>query len=112
MPPSRDPNRSRSSVSVGAFTAIFAATIALTQTDIKGALAYSTISQLGYMFAGLAVAETTRWYLHLFTHASSRAAFLGAGSVIHALHENGIGAQNCEHGRLARWLPITAFGRC
>jgi proton-translocating NADH-quinone oxidoreductase chain L len=97
---------------VGAFTAIFAATIALTQTDIKGVLAYSTISQLGYMFAGLAVAENnTVGIFHLFTHAFFKALlFLGAGSVIHALHENGIGAQNLRNmGGLARWLPITAF---
>jgi NADH-quinone oxidoreductase subunit L len=97
---------------VGAFTAIFAATIALTQTDIKGVLAYSTISQLGYMFAGLAVAENnTVGIFHLFTHAFFKALlFLGAGSVIHALHDNGIGAQNLRNmGGLARWLPITAF---
>ena len=64
--------------------------------DIKGVLAYSTISQLGYMFAGLAVAETNAiGMFHLFTHAFFKALlFLGAGSVIHALHANGIGAQD------------------
>ena len=75
-------------------------------------LAYSTISQLGYMFAGLAVAENnTVGIFHLFTHAFFKALlFLGAGSVIHALHDNGIGAQNLRNmGGLARWLPITAF---
>ncbi len=94
---------------VGAFTALFAATIALTQNDIKGVLAYSTISQLGYMFAGLAVAETNAvGMFHLFTHAFFKALlFLGSGSVIHALHANGIGAQNMRKmGGLAQFMPI------
>ena len=97
---------------IGGFTALFAATIALTQNDIKRVLAYSTISQLGYMFVGLAVAETNAaGMFHLFTHAFFKALlFLGAGSVIHALHANGIGAQNMRKmGGLARWLPITAL---
>ena len=90
----------------GAFTALFAATIALTQNDIKGVLAYSTISQLGYMFAGLAVADTnTVGMYHLFTHAFFKALlFLGSGSVIHA-----IGAQDMRKmGGLARFMPWTA----
>jgi proton-translocating NADH-quinone oxidoreductase chain L len=92
---------------IGGFTALFAATIALTQNDIKGVLAYSTISQLGYMFVGLAVGETNALGInHLFTHAFFKALlFLGAGSVIHA-----IGAQDMRRmGGLARFLPITAL---
>src|SRR5690348_11448891 len=91
---------------IGAFTAFFAATIALTQNDIKGVLAYPTISQLGYMFAGLAVADTnTVGMYHLFTHAFFKALlFLGSGSVIHA-----IGAQDMRKmGGLARFMPWTA----
>ncbi|HLC40169.1 MAG TPA: NADH-quinone oxidoreductase subunit L [Methylomirabilota bacterium] len=71
---------------VGALTAIFAATIGLTQTDIKRVLAYSTISQLGYMFVGLGVGAYAAGIYHLMTHAFFKALlFLGAGSVIHAL---------------------------
>ncbi len=75
----------------GTFTAIFAATIALVQTDFKRVLAFSTISQLGYMFAGLGVAgpiyNNGPGMFHLFTHAFFKALlFLGAGSVIHSLH--------------------------
>ncbi|HEX9038026.1 MAG TPA: NADH-quinone oxidoreductase subunit L [Ktedonobacterales bacterium] len=93
---------------VGGFTALFAATIALTQYDIKGALAYSTISQLGYMFVGLAVADTNAVGIyHLFTHAFFKALlFLGSGSVIHAVAGN----QDMRRmGGLAKKLPITAF---
>jgi NADH-quinone oxidoreductase subunit L len=71
---------------VGTLTAIFSATIALTQTDIKRVLAYSTISQLGYMFAGLGVGAYAAGIFHLVTHAFFKALlFLGAGSVIHGL---------------------------
>src|SRR3989442_1176410 len=71
---------------VGGVTAIFAATIALVQTDIKRVLAYSTISQLGYMFAAVGVGAYTAGIFHLVTHAFFKALlFLGAGSVIHAL---------------------------
>jgi proton-translocating NADH-quinone oxidoreductase chain L len=92
---------------VGAFTALFAATIALTQNDIKGVLAYSTISQLGYMFAGLAVAPTNAvGMFHLFTHAFFKALlFLGSGSVIHAVANQDMRRM----GGLARFMPITAF---
>jgi NADH-quinone oxidoreductase subunit L len=93
---------------VGGFTALFAATIALCQYDIKGALAYSTISQLGYMFVGLAVADTNAVGIyHLFTHAFFKALlFLGSGSVIHAVAGN----QDMRNmGGLAKKLPITAF---
>jgi len=71
---------------VGAATAFFAATIALTQTDIKRVLAYSTVSQLGYMFLAVGVGAFGVAIFHLFTHAFFKAClFLGSGSVIHAL---------------------------
>src|SRR6202000_2722084 len=71
---------------VGLATATFAALIALTQTDIKKVLAYSTVSQLGYIFLGLGVGAYTGAFFHLMTHAFFKALlFLGAGSVIHAV---------------------------
>ncbi|GAA3964003.1 NADH-quinone oxidoreductase subunit L [Mucilaginibacter dorajii] len=71
---------------VGLATALFAALIALTQTDIKKVLAYSTVSQLGYMFLGLGVGAYTGAFFHVLTHAFFKALlFLGAGSVIHAM---------------------------
>lgn len=71
---------------VGLATAAFAALIALTQTDIKKVLAYSTVSQLGYMFLGLGVGAYTGAFFHVLTHAFFKALlFLGAGSVIHAM---------------------------
>ena len=71
----------------GAITAFFAATIALTQNDIKKVLAYSTVSQLGYMIMGLGVGAYTAGFFHLTTHAMFKAGlFLGSGSVIHAMH--------------------------
>jgi NADH-quinone oxidoreductase subunit L len=73
---------------VGAATALFAATIALVQTDIKKVLAYSTVSQLGYMFLGLGVGAYTAGVFHLMTHAFFKALlFLGAGSVIHGMSD-------------------------
>ena len=102
-----DLSRSASTViaAVGAFTAIFAATIALVQTDIKRILAYSTVSQLGYMFLAIG---TGAWWVavfHLFTHAFFKALlFLGAGSVIHALH----GEQDVRKmGALKSAMPVT-----
>jgi len=72
---------------VGAATAVFAATIALVQNDIKKVLAYSTVSQLGYMFVGVGVGAFDAGVFHLVTHAFFKAClFLGAGAVIHALH--------------------------
>jgi NADH-quinone oxidoreductase subunit L len=72
---------------VGLTTACFAALIALTQTDIKKVLAYSTVSQLGYMFLGLGVGAYTGSFFHVLTHAFFKALlFLGAGSVIHAMN--------------------------
>ncbi|MBK9796906.1 MAG: NADH-quinone oxidoreductase subunit L [Holophagaceae bacterium] len=72
---------------VGAGTALFAATIGLVQRDIKKVLAYSTVSQLGYMFLGLGASGFAAGFFHVFTHAWFKALlFLGAGSVIHAMH--------------------------
>jgi NADH-quinone oxidoreductase subunit L len=72
---------------VGVITAVFAATIGLVQTDIKRVLAYSTVSQLGYMFAALGLGAYAAGIFHLVTHAFFKALlFLGAGSVIHGLH--------------------------
>lgn len=72
---------------IGLATAVFAATIALKQNDIKKVLAYSTVSQLGYMFLGLGVGAYTGAVFHVMTHAFFKALlFLGAGSVIHAMH--------------------------
>jgi proton-translocating NADH-quinone oxidoreductase chain L len=92
---------------VGGFTALFAATIALTQNDIKKALAYSTVSQLAYMFVGLAVSDTSAiGMFHLFTHAFFKALlFLGSGSVIHAVAGN---QDMRKMGGLAKFMPFTA----
>jgi NADH-quinone oxidoreductase subunit L len=101
---------------VGAATALFAATIALKQWDIKKVLAYSTISQLGYMFMGVGVGAYAAGMFHLVTHAFFKALlFLGAGSVIHALHRayhathrEGDDAQDMRNmGGLARFMPWT-----
>jgi NADH-quinone oxidoreductase subunit L len=90
---------------VGAATALVAAIIALTQTDIKKVLAYSTVSQLGYMFLGLGVGAYTGSFFHVLTHAFFKALlFLGAGAVIHAMHHE----QDMRHmGGLRKKLPIT-----
>ena len=90
---------------VGAATALFAALIALVQNDIKRVLAYSTISQLGYMFLGCGVAAYSAAIFHLMTHAFFKALFfLGAGSVIHALG----GEQDLRKmGGLRKKIPIT-----
>lgn len=90
---------------VGALTAIFAATIGLTQTDIKRVIAYSTCSQLGYMFFAIGVSAYSGAMFHLFTHGFFKALlFLGAGSVIHALHHE----QNLfKMGGVRTVLPIT-----
>ncbi len=101
---------------IGGITAFFAATIAVAQMDFKRVLAFSTISQLGYMFVGLGVAGQVYGpgpgMFHLFTHAFFKALlFLGAGSVLHALHH----AMHREvqdvrlMGGLARFMPITAI---
>ena len=84
---------------VGAATALFAATIGLLQRDIKKVLAYSTVSQLGYMFLGLGASGFAAGFFHLFTHAWFKALlFLGAGSVIHAMH-HGAPSASAKHER-------------
>jgi len=90
---------------IGIFTAILAASIAFTQRDIKRVLAYSTLSQLGYMFAGLGVGAFTAAIFHLVTHGFFKGLlFLGSGSVIHAVHEE----QDMNRmGGLWRKIPIT-----
>ncbi len=90
---------------VGAATAFFAATVAVVQTDIKKVLAYSTVSQLGFMFVALGVGAYGVAVFHVYTHAFFKAClFLGAGSVIHALS----GEQDIRRmGGLARKIPVT-----
>jgi len=90
---------------IGAATALFAATIGLVQTDIKRVLAYSTISQLGYMFLGCGVAAYSAAIFHLMTHAFFKALlFLAAGSVIHGLG----GEQDLRRmGGLRKHMPVT-----
>ena len=97
---------------VGVATAFFAATIGLAQTDIKKVLAYSTVSQLGFMFLGVGVGAFSAGFFHLFTHAFFKAClFLGAGSVIHAMHvgiHDPAAAQDMRNmGGLRKWLPTT-----
>ncbi|MCC6740893.1 MAG: NADH-quinone oxidoreductase subunit L [Planctomycetia bacterium] len=88
----------------GGFTAIFAATIALCANDIKKVLAYSTVSQLGYMIMGLGASAYTYGFFHLWTHAFFKAClFLGSGSVIHAVHTQDMR----EMGGLWKKMPIT-----
>jgi NADH-quinone oxidoreductase subunit L len=90
---------------VGALTAIFAALVAVAQEDIKRILAYSTVSQLGYMMLGLGVGGVAVGVFHLIAHAFFKALlFLGAGSVIHGL----MGEQDIrEMGGIRKWMPIT-----
>ena len=92
---------------IGAVTAVFAALIAVAQDDIKRILAYSTISQLGYMMLGLGVGGVAVGMFHLITHAFFKALlFLGAGSVIHGCHEE----QDVRRmGGLKRFMPITFY---
>jgi NADH-quinone oxidoreductase subunit L len=95
---------------VGGVTAIFAATIALVQNDIKRVIAYSTVSQLGYMFLALGVGAYSAGIFHLYTHAYFKALlFLGSGSVIHALHHaKHPDEQNMQKmGGLKKHMPIT-----
>jgi NADH-quinone oxidoreductase subunit L len=90
---------------VGALTALFGALVAIAQNDIKRILAYSTVSQLGYMMVGLATGGVAIGMFHLITHAFFKALlFLGAGSVIHGCHEE----QDIRHmGRLRIDMPVT-----
>jgi NADH-quinone oxidoreductase subunit L len=91
---------------IGVATALFAATLACAQNDIKKVLAYSTISQLGYMFLAVGSGAYTAAVFHMVTHAFFKALlFLGAGSVIHALHDE---QDMKKMGGLRRWMPVTA----
>lgn len=90
---------------IGAITAVLAATIGLTQFDIKKVLAYSTVSQLGYMFLAVGVGAFGAGMFHLMTHAFFKALmFLGSGSVIHAMHEE---QDIRKMGGLKKYMPIT-----
>jgi len=94
---------------IGAVTALFSAMVAITQTDIKKVLAYSTISQLGFMFVALGAGVWQAALFHLVTHAAFKALlFLGSGSVIHATHTQDVR----EMGGLARRMPVTAATWC
>lgn len=90
---------------VGVITAFWAATIGITQNDIKKVLAYSTVSQLGFMFAALGAGAFVAGVFHVMTHAFFKGLlFLGAGSVIHGMHEE----QNIKKmGNLAKYMPTT-----
>lgn len=90
---------------IGALTAFFAATIGIVQNDIKKVLAYSTVSQLGYMFLAMGVGAFSAGIFHVMTHAFFKALlFLGAGSVIHAMHED----QDIQrYGGLKKYMPQT-----
>jgi NADH-quinone oxidoreductase subunit L len=100
---------------IGALTALFAATIGTQQYDIKKVLAYSTVSQLGYMFVGVGVGAYTAGVFHLMTHAFFKALlFLGSGAVIHSMHHalhhthKDWDAQDMRNmGGLRRYMPIT-----
>jgi NADH-quinone oxidoreductase subunit L len=91
---------------LGAITALYAATVALVQNDIKRVLAYSTISQLGYMFLAVGVGAYSAAIFHMITHAFFKALlFLGAGSVIHGMHDE----QDMRRmGGIRKYMPITA----
>jgi NADH-quinone oxidoreductase subunit L len=94
-------------VAVGAATAFFAATVALVQNDIKRVIAYSTCSQLGYMFVAAGVGVYPVAMFHLFTHAFFKAMlFLGAGSVIHAMHHE---QDMRNYGGLRKKIPLTFY---
>jgi NADH-quinone oxidoreductase subunit L len=90
---------------VGAATALFAATIAVAQNDIKKILAYSTVSQLGYMFLAVGTGAYVAAIFHMVTHAFFKALlFLGSGSVIHGMHDE---QDVRKMGGLLRWMPVT-----
>ena len=94
---------------VGALTAVFAASIGLVQNDIKRVLAYSTVSQLGYMFLALGVGAFAAGVFHVFTHAFFKALlFLGSGSVIHAMS----GEQDMRNMGDLRAASRRPTGRC
>jgi NADH-quinone oxidoreductase subunit L len=92
---------------IGAVTAIFAATIALVQTDIKRVLAYSTMSQIGYMFLAVGIGAYAAGFFHLLAHAFFKALlFMAAGNVIHAMHDD---QDMRRYGGLFRQLPRTSW---
>ncbi len=92
---------------IGAITALFAATMGFAQNDIKKVLAYSTVSQLGYMFMGVGVGAYAAGLFHVITHAFFKAClFLGSGSVIHALHHE---QDTRKMGGLLKKMPITGW---
>jgi len=104
---SRTPDVMLIVASIGIVTALVAATIALFQRDIKKVLAYSTVSQLGYMFTALGVGAVAAGVFHLATHAFFKALlFLGSGSVIHAMHHE---QDMIKMGGLRKYLPITCL---
>ncbi|MGH9257131.1 MAG: NADH-quinone oxidoreductase subunit L [Vicinamibacterales bacterium] len=91
---------------IGAFTALLAAVLACVQDDIKRVLAYSTVSQLGYMMTAIGAGFASAGFFHLLTHGVFKALlFLGAGALIHAVHSNNLSAM----GGLARRMPHTAI---
>ena len=92
----------------GGLTALYAATIATAQDDIKRVLAYSTISQLGYMFLAVGVGANVAAIFHMVTHAFFKALmFLGAGSVIHGMHGHDDPQNMKTMGAIRKWMPIT-----
>jgi NADH-quinone oxidoreductase subunit L len=92
---------------VGAVTALFAATIAIVQTDIKRVLAYSTMSQIGYMFLAVGVGAYSAGFFHLLSHAFFKALlFMAAGNVIHAMHDE---QDMRKYGGLLKQLPRTSW---
>jgi NADH-quinone oxidoreductase subunit L len=98
----------------GALTALFAATIGIVQNDLKKVLAYSTVSQLGFMFLGVGVGAFGMGFFHVFTHAFFKAClFLGAGSIIHAMHarvHDDVKSQDMRHmGGLRKYMPWTFY---
>ncbi len=104
---SQSPTTQMIVVSIAAFTAILAASIAITQNDIKKVLAYSTVSQLGYMFMAIGVGAYAAGIFHLTTHAFFKALlFLGSGSVIHAMSDE---QDITKMGGLRKKIPITAI---
>jgi NADH-quinone oxidoreductase subunit L len=92
---------------VGMLSAFIPATIALTQTDIKRVLAYSTVSQLGYMIMAIGVGSVVYGFFHLVTHAFFKAGlFLGSGSVIHGMHHE---QEIYPDGRIKKKMPVTYY---
>ena len=100
---------------IGAFTALFAALIAVAQNDIKRILAYSTLSQLGFMVAALGIGGWVAAIFHLLTHAFFKALlFLGSGSVIHGMeatvgHDSNTAQDIRNMGDLRKYMPITIW---